>query len=54
MCHFCHAGDEEVPLQVRFAAPENRALLLQPVQFSLTATGRDLPVSTLTPLVNFK
>lgn len=50
----CHAGDVEVPLLVRFAAPENRALQLQPVQLSLTATGRELPVSTLTPLVDFK
>ncbi|WIA22675.1 hypothetical protein OEZ85_001086 [Tetradesmus obliquus] len=48
------AGDVEVPLLVRFAAPENRSLQLQPVQLSLTATGRELPVSTLTPLVDFK
>jgi hypothetical protein len=53
-CVLWHAGDVEVPLLVRFAAPENRALVLDPVRLSLTATGRDLPVSTLTPLVDFK
>lgn len=52
--HGLCAGDIVVPLLVRFVAPENKAMALQPVQLTLTATGRDLPVSTLTPLVDFK
>eukprot|EP00775_Hariotina_reticulata_P005135 gene5135-5375_t len=48
------AGDIQVPLLVHFAAPENKALAISPIVLTLTATGRELPVSTLTPLVDFK
>lgn len=39
---------------VSFTAPDNKALAIPPIALTLTATGKDLPVSTLTPVVDFK
>lgn len=39
---------------VSFTAPDARHLEVPPVQLVLQATGRELPVSTLTPLVDFR
>jgi hypothetical protein len=44
----------EVPVLVSFTAPDNKTLAIPPIALTLTATGRDLPVSTLTPVVDFK
>lgn len=37
-----------------FSAPDNKGLAIPPIALTLTATGKELPVSTLTPLVDFK
>ena len=47
-------GVVEVPVQVRFSVPGRRSLQLAPIFLMLTAVGRDLPVSTTTPVVDFK
>lgn len=48
------AGQVSVPLLVSFAAPEREGLAVPPVELTLKATGRELPVTTLTPVVDFK
>jgi len=48
------AGDIEVPLLVHFVAPDNKALAIPPIALILSATGKEVPVSTLTPLIDFK
>lgn len=39
---------------MRYAAPGRPGLELSPAPLTLVATGRDVPVSTPTPLVDFK
>jgi hypothetical protein len=47
-------GPVQVPVQVSFAAPDAKGVAVPPIQLTLQATGRELPVSALTPLVDFK
>eukprot|EP00879_Flechtneria_rotunda_P024114 GHRR01025558.1.p1 GENE.GHRR01025558.1~~GHRR01025558.1.p1 ORF type:complete len:485 (+),score=178.00 GHRR01025558.1:669-2123(+) len=47
-------GVVEVPLVVSYTAPENKALSIPQANLTLQATGKDLPVSTTTPLVDFR
>jgi hypothetical protein len=56
VCHAvaCCAGPVEVPVLVSFSAPDSKGLTIPPIALTLTATGKELPVSTLTPLVDFK
>lgn len=39
---------------VSFTAPDSKGLNIPPIQLTLQATGKKLPVSTLTPIVDFK
>jgi hypothetical protein len=48
------AGDIEVPLLVHFVAPVNKALAIPPIALIISATGKEVPVSALTPLIDFK
>lgn len=48
------AGPVEVPVLVSFTVPDFRGLTIPPIALTLTATGRDLPVSTLMPVVDFR
>lgn len=50
----CGAGGVEVPVLVSFSAPDSKGLVIPPIPLTLTATGKELPVSTLTPVVDFK
>lgn len=53
-CRCTAAGPVEVPVLVSFSAPGFKGLTIPPIALTLTATGRDLPVSTLTPVVDFR
>lgn len=48
------AGPVEVPVLVSFTAPDNSSLAIPPIALTLTATGKELPVSCLTPVVDFR
>jgi len=53
--HVCvPAGAVEVPVVVSFTAPDSKGLSIVPIQLTLHATGKELPVSTLTPVVDFR
>jgi hypothetical protein len=54
VCVLVSAGPVEVPVLVSFTAPDNKTLAVPAIALTLTATGKDLPVSTLTPVVDFK
>lgn len=51
---FLTAGPVEVPVVVSFTAPDHKGLEIQPIHLTLKATGNDLPVCTLTPVVDFR
>ncbi len=48
------AGEVRVPLKVSFTVPERPALVVPPVALELQATGRELPVSVLTPTLDLR
>lgn len=48
------SGVVELPLLLKFVSPHNKALAIPPQRLTLTATGRDMPVSAQLSQLDFK